>query len=202
MSQYSYRIQLWMGTFFILGCVAYSLPWVTNPGAGLSFGAYDLAEWASLHSTARESTPMLLTSFLLRLPLACLGLLITIGFFRENSWLRVIPVLLIGIALLPPLEFFTQYRDDANYRQQFFLALTTGIAGVLSVNISGRWYVKLLVMVLVLIAVTSSLWGLIQGYSLMRAFNLSTQVSFGGVSLITILILYLFATIQALKQTR
>jgi hypothetical protein len=186
MNQHSFRSGLWIGALFLLGCAAYSLPWLANHSTGLSFGAYDLAEWASLHPTVRAGNPTLLASFLLRLPLACLGLLGFIGIFRANLWLRLSLLMLIGIALLPPLEFFTQYRDDPNYRQQFFLAVSTVLFGILSMSLVRRGYIRPLVITFVLIGAISSLWGLLQGYSLMTAFNLPTRISFGGIALLAI----------------
>ena len=40
-------------------------------------------------------------------------------------------MLMIAIALLPPLEYFTQATNDPNYRQQFVLALITGLIGII-----------------------------------------------------------------------
>src|SRR5688500_1464361 len=90
----------------IVGCAAYRLPWLTNPGSGLSLGAYDLGEWASLHPAVRSGNPALLTTLLLRLPLVCLGLIISIGFLRGKLGFALLLIVLTGIALLPPLEFF------------------------------------------------------------------------------------------------
>jgi len=201
MNQHSFRIQVSAGVLFLLGCAAYSLPWIINPGAGLSFGAYDLAEWASLHPAVRESNPMLLTSLFLRLPLACLGLLLTIGIFSEKIWPRLMLLSLIAFALLPPLEFFTQYRDDPNYRQQFFLAGSTMIIGVLSIAVKRKGSVKLLVITLVMIGAISSLWGLIQGYSLMRTFDLPVQITFAGIALMIVYGLIGYS-LPVIKQTR
>jgi hypothetical protein len=201
MNQYSLRSGLWIGALFLLGCAAYSLPWLANHSTGLSFGAYDLAEWASLHPAVRGANPTLLASFLLRLPLACLGLLCFIGLYRENLWLRLIFLALIGIALLPPLEFFTQYRDDPNYRQQFFLAVSTVLFGILSMSLVRRDYIRPLVIALVLIGAISSLWGLLQGYSLMTAFNLTTRISFGGIALLAIYALTGFVLLRGFQPS-
>ena len=111
--------------------VFYAFPWVVNPAASLSPNAYDLAEWTSLHPAVRAETPMLLTSLLLRLPLACLALLI--AFRARRNWFSVIVVLLIGLALLPPLEFI-KTLGDPNYDQQAALAAITLIGGAIGLS--------------------------------------------------------------------
>ncbi|MCU0513679.1 MAG: hypothetical protein MUE40_14060 [Anaerolineae bacterium] len=59
----------WSGLLVPAALLAYLLPWVVNPGAALTPGAYDLAEWVSLTPMARGQSPVLLTPLLLRLPL-------------------------------------------------------------------------------------------------------------------------------------
>jgi hypothetical protein len=198
--------QLLTVMLLVLGCAAYSLPWLTNPGSGLSLGAYDLAEWTSLHPTVRSGNPALLTTLLLRLPLACLGLIISIGFLREKLGFAVLVIVLTGIALLPPLEFFTQYRDDPNYQQQFFLALFTIATGILSIAIRPEILIKSLVILLVVVGAGSSLAGLLQGYSLLEQFKLPTQFGLGGIGLVAIyaisIFYFLWANKESIKQTR
>jgi len=160
--------------------VFYAFPWVVNPAASLSPNAYDLAEWTSLHPVVRAETPMLLTSLLLRLPLACLALLI--AFRARRSWFSVIVVLLIGAALMPPLEII-KAMGDPNYDQQAALAVITLIGG--AIGLSGilprarRWVAA----GIGLVGAVASVIGLLQGYSLMRDFQLPTQIGLGGVAL-------------------
>ena len=180
------RLYLLVGGLFALGGAAYSLPWLTNPGSGLSFGAYDLAEWASLHPAVRGGNPAFLTSLLLRLPLACLGLIITVGLLQIKLRSRIFLTFLIALALLPPLEFFTQYRDDPNYQQQFYLAGIALVIGVLSVSMKPGRHIKTFVIFLAVIGGASSLTGLLQAYSLLEQFKLSVQVGLGGIGLIII----------------
>ena len=98
----------------------YLFPWVVNPGVSLSLGGYDLAEWASLHPAVRDATPALFTSLLLRLPLACLALLI--AFTAQRRLLPVLIVLIAALGLLPPPEFI-KATNDPNYRQQVDFSL-------------------------------------------------------------------------------
>jgi hypothetical protein len=150
---------------------------------------------------------MLLTSLLLRIPLATFGLIIGVLLFKNYPGIRGIFVLLIAIALLPPLEFFTQYRDDPNYRQQFALALVTVIVGLGSIAIRSPRWKNILWTALTLIGAISGLAGLIQGYSLLRGFELPTYVGSGGLVFIVlnlaigVLVLWNEQT-SALKQTR
>jgi hypothetical protein len=160
--------------------VLYLFPWVVNPGVSLSPNGYDLAEWASLHPTVREATPTLLTSLLLRLPLACFALLI--AFTAKRSLLPALIVLVTAVALLPPPEFIKQLNDP-NFRQQAALALFTLIGGI--IGLSGKmprihhWIAA----GIGLIGALASVIGLVQSYDLMRGFNLPTQIGAGGVLL-------------------
>jgi hypothetical protein len=181
--------------FFTL--VAYCLPWLVNPGISLTYGVYDLAEWTSLHPVVRASSPALLLTLLLRLPLICVAGVIV--FSRIQKTLRVILIIIITVALLPPLEFFTQYPDDPNYRQQFALALTTLILG--SIGLSDylrRWHSIIRIAASITGAVTS-IWGLARAYSLMKDFMLPVQIGPGGVAFAVICAVY---GLLQVKQTR
>ena len=206
MSRKSNTSQLFSAMLLALGCAAYSLPWLTNPGNGLSFAAYDLAEWTSLHPAVRNGNPAMVTALLLRLPLACLGLIISIGFLREKLVYAIAAIVLTGIALLPPLEFFTQYRDDPNYQQQFFLAAITWATGVVGIAIRQEHFTKLVVVLVIVAGAGSSLAGLLHGYVLLEQFKLSTQFGLGGFSMVAIYAtaaLYFFRTNKELiEQTR
>ena len=61
----------------------------------LKFGAYDLAEWTSLHPSVRSGNPALLTALLLRVPLACLGLIICMGFLQKTLGIMRLAVLVV-----------------------------------------------------------------------------------------------------------
>ncbi len=107
-----------------LALLSYCLPWIHNPGTSLSLNAYDLAEWATLHPSVRTSTPPLITSLLLRLPLLCLALAIVVNSLQSNG-IKLMLICITAVALLPPLEFFGSAFEDINYRQQFILAMIT-----------------------------------------------------------------------------
>ncbi len=102
----------------LVGCY---LPWVEHPAGALAPNALDLAEWASLHPAVRGGSPPLLLTFLLRLPLALVG--VGIAYAARWGWL---PGLVIALTLLPPLEFFRGASSDPNFRQGFALAAMAG----------------------------------------------------------------------------
>ncbi len=62
----------WVLVCLAFALIGYHLAWYTHPTAGFTTNAFDLAEWASLHPAVRSSSPPMLTSFLLRLPLIML----------------------------------------------------------------------------------------------------------------------------------
>lgn len=176
--------------------VFYLFPWLVNPSASLSPNAYDLAEWASLHPAVRDATPALLTSLLLRLPLACLALLI--GFTARRGLFPALIVLVLAAALLPPPEF-VKALDNSNYRQQAALALFTLIGG--AIGFSGRlprvrhWIAA----AIALLGALVSIIGLLQGYNLMHGFSLPAQIGIGGVLLVPLFLIV--AGVEALNQT-
>jgi hypothetical protein len=199
------RSQFWFISLCILGIVAYFIPWLINPGNGLSFGAYDLAEWASLHPAIRGGNPPFLASLLLRLSLACFGLVIATTLWKQKRGWHIVFIFLVGIALLPPIEFFTLYRDDPNYQQQFALAVITVLVGVSSLALRSPKWTSALGIVCAVVSGISSLLGLIQTYDLMRGFALVTQVGSGGILFVVlnvgIMLLLLFVPPAPLKQT-
>ena len=170
-----------------LAMMAYTIPWLVTPAVSLSLGANDLAEWASLHPEVRASSPSLLVSLLLRLPLVFLALIVgfsTPGPARKSMvwWLGVLVIMFIVLLLLPPLEFFTSARGDQNYQQQMTLAIIAlggsvfGCSGLIA---------RLRVFVVAgcaLAGVGVSGIGFQKAHALMRGFNLSVQIG-GGVGL-------------------
>lgn len=178
-----YRIvNLW--GFVALALVAYVLPWLVNPGAGLTFNAYDLAEWLSLHPAVRDTSPPLLVTAGLRGLLCLLAWLIAFApaptrFIRGS---HLVFVVLVAVALLPPLEFFTAAAwGDSNYRQQFALSLLTLIVGLLGLSQRFiRWSVVLQTGI-VIISLLISLIVLAHSTSLMQMVRLPAQPGPGGI---------------------
>lgn len=177
---------------------AYFAPWlVVSSGISLSLGAYDLAEWVSLMLPNRPLTTMLM----LRLPAACLAVLVAlIGGRRRWSytwWLALAGVVIAAVALLPPFEFLTQ-RDDVNYRQQFLIAIATFIIGLVCLTRLVD-QVRLLASITVAAGcVVFSLIGLSQAQTIMATLQLPVQPGFGSV--VFILLLGALAALQLLPR--
>jgi len=130
--------------WYIVALVAYYLPWIYHPAAGLTFNAYDLAEWVSLHPAVRGASVPLVAPFLLRVVLGGLALLFCLRALRsDRTWVRLAYAglaVLLAITLLPPFDFFRGAWDDPNYRQQFALAIGTliGLVALAAINRRGK----------------------------------------------------------------
>jgi hypothetical protein len=151
--------------------------------AGLSFSAYDLAEWASLHPAAHALNPQMLPSLLLRMPLLLLAWMMSVHAgrpFRGAAWwLCAFAAAVLTAAQLPPFEFFTVLRDNTNYAQQFTLAVASFIGSL--IGLSGIVWrgQNLFVAVFALMGLISSMVGYVQTADLMRGFNLAPQIGIG-----------------------
>lgn len=163
----------------LLLLIMYTLPWLDGGSRALALGAYDLAEWTSLHPAVRGQSPPLLTTLLLRLPLACVAVWVAWWPAPARLWGRLVQgliALLLTAALLPPLDFFTN-SADVNYRQQFMLAVLT-LAAVLpglSLRLArARWGIAALAL---LLAAASAAAGTTQAASLFDALGLAPRVS-------------------------
>jgi len=179
--------------------IAYNLPWIASGTAGISLNGYDLAEWSSLHPSVVNMTPSLLTSFLLRLPLTCLALIIATSAptppFRSAAWwMMTMMFMLLTLTLLPPLEFLTTDRGNNNYRQMFALSTFTGLIGLSFVmGLMQKWH-KYLTALLALTGLTASIGGIALGIDLYAGFFLPrglgvgallTPILFGIITIIT-----------------
>lgn len=179
--------------------IAYALPWLVNPAAGLTLGAYDLAEWVSLHAGARATTPPLLPVLLLRLPLVLLAFMVA-SKPALHFWLRLLFVLLASAALLPPLEFFASDMADPNYRQQVVLAAVTLLAGLAVLHRAFHRYATLIHVALIIAGLVIAVWGTFWGLTLMHAFQLPTQLGIGGVLYAALLLIYGAATVYPISR--
>lgn len=183
----SITLILFAGALMLIG---YSLPWLQGPGVSLSPNAYDLAEWSSLHPAARAESPALLTALLLRLPLACIALMLAFSAPPDTQGRLIfgLGALLLAAALLPPLEF-VRAPDDLNYRQQFMLAVVALIGSL--VGLSGvlrRWGRVIAVLALVTGAAASAV-GLARGYALFTELQIEVTIGTGGVLLTLLFVL-------------
>jgi hypothetical protein len=169
-----------------LALIAYLIPWVVNTSTGLTLGAYDLAEWLSLHPATH---PARNPSFALRGQLLILTLIITWTTSKPiltySWWFRCMALTLLVIAQLPPPEFLS-WTGDQNQRQQAFLAvisLVGGIFGLTGILQRFRGYLLLLVL---FIGIALNIYGLTQIIPRMQEFGLQPQFGIGGFALLAI----------------
>lgn len=158
--------------------VGYSLPWLTSPGTGLTFGAYDLAEWTSLHPNVQSEQPTLLTTVLLRSPLVWSAWLIALAPFMSRL-LRASAIILIAGALLPPIEFFTTYQSNTNYQQLLLVAVITVIATIPTMQVRNArpiWF-----FVVSVLSCASAVIGYANAYNLISAFQLPVNMGMGFI---------------------
>lgn len=157
------------------------LPWILTKPVSLSFGAYDLAEWASLHPEVRAMS-LLFTSLSLRLLPALLIVFIALHIWPGKRIALAIIILVGGLALLPPLEYFSFARGDGNYQQQFAIAIITLLTGgiCLSPLLTGKQR-KRLQLICALLLLVFSIIGFVQGYNLLQAFGLEPQIGSGFI---------------------
>jgi hypothetical protein len=183
----------------VLTTACYYLPWFTHPTAGFTMNAFDLAEWASLHPAVRSSSPPMLTSFLLRVPLLALVVAFALAANKladpRLRWLmRAIAVLPL-LRFVPPADFFTSATGDPNYRQ---MALLTGLGiGLVVVSIplrrmAARWQ-DWLSGVALLGGVSSGWWGLSRARLLLDNFEIAVKTGPGilGLSLVSAVVIVL-----------
>jgi len=187
--------------------VFYTLPWSTHSTSSLTFGAYDLAEWSSLHPAVRFVEPILQTPLLLRLPAALLLMAFALNVpssrFSRAWWIAFAVVIVGAIALMPPLEFFSA-TDDPNYRQQALVATVALLGGL--VGLSGTFARVALPLVILISGATLAiaLIGFDAAYRLLIAFQVAPTLGIGvigfGVAVLSILV---FASLQIVaKQKR
>lgn len=186
--------------------IVYNFPWIQNPGNSLSLSAFDFAEWTSLHPASYITSPILLSSLLLRFQLVLFTSLVSLNLpairFTHQWWLHTLAVILLVIAQIPPLEFISQ-SSNQNYQQQFFLTLLSLVIGIGSF---GGWldpYRSYFVIILCLFGIVTTAVGLSQGNMLMIEFKINTTLGIGGIVLAIIYGVYAaVSAVYLIKQTR
>lgn len=165
---------------------AYAAPWLSGGSAALTYGGYDLAEWVSLHPEVRGGNPTLWAALLLRLPLTCIALLLALIPARARAqWsdvLRTAGIILLTIAQLPPLEFFTIAQGDVNYQQQFMLALATLILGIGALFAPLGKARAILILLVALAGLACSIGGISEANRLMQSFNIAAAIGYGAIA--------------------
>lgn len=193
---------LWLLTAALV--CAYAAPWLLSQSAALSFGGYDLAEWASLPPGVRSAMPPLVASFLLRATLTALTLFVIFASpYRRFSvgWLVVAVVALALVAAqLPPFEFITVARGDPNYGQQAALALVSLVGVVIGLLTQpGIWRV-VLASVWALLGAVFGVAGALSAQTLLAAYGL--QPALGSAVTLTALLFVVAAVWCAYRFVR
>ena len=179
----------------ILGLAGYVLPWIIAPSASMTLNANDLAEWASLHPAQWNTSPPLLVPILLRLQLVILSLIIGIlANGKARVTLSAIVILLLAVAQLPPFEFVKDI-NNLNYRQQFFLAIASLLAGMALLRFKMKRINPLALIALPLAGILSAIYGQNQASALYAQLEQEATtaaglwilvVSYGGMVAIAI----------------
>jgi hypothetical protein len=193
---------LWLA--FIAAIIAYLLPWVTNSAAGLTMGAYDFAEWLS--KIPMGEARVYNSVFLLRGQLFLLTCFIAFGakkpYFTADWWLRFIIGIFLIIAQLPALNLLPSIATDVNRQQQVILAVLSLI--VLALGLSGivsRWW-NWLSLGLAVLAIATSVYGLMLGLELMRAYNLAPNLGLGAIIYLVLALVFLLSRIFRFRPSK
>lgn len=185
--------------------IFYFAPWSSHTATSLTFGAYDLAEWTSLHPSVRFVEPVLQTTLSLRLPPVLLIIVFALAGgvprFSWMWWFSLAVVLVGALALMPPLEFFAA-TDDPNYRQQALLtvmALSGGLIALSGLVMRVRWP---LISLLCAGAILSAITGLRDAQALWDAFHIDVGLGVGVVGFVAcVFFAGAFAFAQLLRKT-
>ena len=178
---YRFRVVVYV----LLALVGYVLPWVISEGSALSMGAYDLSEWTSLHPLNREAAIPLITSGLLRLPLALVGIyLVTtaaqVRLFSGGWWVLAVSLGIFVLASMPPLEWLTEAPRDPNYLQQAVITAGLVIAGLIALStILNRRLVSLIQVLVLGIALIAAWTGFYQAIALFQQLELVMAIGSG-----------------------
>lgn len=183
--------------------ILYFVPWVDGGSASLSFGAYDLAEWTSLHPAVRFVEPALVMTFQLRLvpALLVIGLAAWTSLHRGSGlwWLAGLAVLIVAASLLPPFEFITN-TGDPNYRQQFSVALIALVGGLTSWSgLLGR-HSRWITLTAASGALICAAVGLTQALTLFEGFRIDVMASAGGPGLILCALALVILALRSLSS--
>ena len=186
-----------------IALLAYLIPWAVNTSTGLTLGAYDLAEWLSLHPATH---PTRLPSLFLRGQLLLITLSIALSvnkpLFTIGWWLRLIAVLLLTVAQLPPPEFLA-WTGDLNQRQQAMLAIASLVGGSIAMTgllVRYRDYFQIAVSSA---GIITTLYVTAQIIPRMQEFGLSPAFGIGAFALISVYSIWMvFAGLTIRKENR
>jgi hypothetical protein len=170
----------WISLLMAYG--AYMMVWISTPLAGLSFNAYDLADWVVIY----PPTPNRPDSFLLAIGLRLLPILLIwlgcfyiqgIGGIRYILGMGLIGILMLSVA--PPPELLTdRHNPDHIQRLQLFIVMLVGSGIILSGFITPfkKWFF----LILGIIGVSSSIWSILQIQTLFIDNSMPVSIGFSA----------------------
>ena len=166
-------------TIILFGYIA---PWLITPTSPLTLGAYDLAEWTTLHPSQPHTSPALIVAFMIRLQLVLITLMIAC-IARSNTIRGIITLLIIilSIAQLPPLEFITEASGNINYQQQFLFASISLIVGLLLTFFKPLRFVPTIIAGIVIISIPTAIIGLMEAQKLYTMSLIENSIGMGIV---------------------
>lgn len=158
--------------------MAYMLPWSSTVVTSLNLGAYDLAEWLSLHPATQ---PLRIPSLLLRLQPLLITWLFTLHYPSRGGWSRhlwLVVIVLLCVAQLPPLDFINRLGDQ-NQQQQLALALSTFIGAIGCTWLSNRPQKAYFGLLLAFLGVITSVYATLQAQALMQQYAHAVGIGLG-----------------------
>lgn len=196
----------WILALALVILAAYHMPWHAHSVAAFSNNAFDLAEMMSLHPQVQAESPRLYTSFLLRVPLIFLSIVVVLAagqlrlWYWKWGWYGVAG--LIVLRLNPPAVFYP-YGGGSWNDQQLGNLMLVGLGMVGGMVILNHW-LKRWATPLMLVALGGMLYSAIAGYQ--RATDivqhqLGLDVELGG-GLILFVLACLIMGIASLAEYR
>lgn len=177
--------------------IAYILPWIVTPTAPLTLGAYDLAEWTSLHPSQPSTSPPLIVAFALRVQLVIIAIIIALIANQHSEQLfSSVLIIILAIAQLPPFEFISAL-DNINYQQQFIFASLSLIAGLILTFWKPSQFIPIIITTLTVIGGILAIVGINEAQNLYR---LSFEQPSMGVGVIIFLISYMLIGVVTIRE--
>jgi hypothetical protein len=192
----------------VVALIGYYLPWISNGAAALSFNAYDLAEWVSLHPAVRGGSIPLLAPFFLRSVLGGLALLFGLRALQSGvRWQQVVYGLLavcLAITLLPPLDFLRGGWNDPNYRQQFALTIATliGLGALVAIARRKPFWLRWLEVGIGIVIILSAVIGFILAQNVVSSLRIAAPLGIGLPILVIGVGLSIIAAWQSARSTK
>ena len=197
-----YSSQLFI--LLVIGFLGYLLPWAVAPSAPMTLNAYDLAEWTSLHPAQRLTSPPLLAPLLLRLQLVILTVLVAALASRQSlKALSGMFIVALAVSQLPPFEYVYDIAN-MNYKQQFILAVTSFVAGLVVIRFGGKRVLGVLASVLPVVGIISATYGISLAYDLFEPLQPGGSIGLGLWILLAsyagIVVMVIYAVISRVRR--